>query len=66
MMGALGVCFCPQDDILLEVEDLYYLLLDLPAAVDEDTASAIFNKKKQRLTLTVDVSADQLKSAHFR
>eukprot|EP00066_Takifugu_rubripes_P004894 XP_003968573.1 PREDICTED: PIH1 domain-containing protein 2 [Takifugu rubripes] len=45
-----------KDDILLEVEGLYCLLLDLPAAVDEDTASAIFNKKKQRLTLTVDVS----------
>lgn len=44
-----------QDDILLEVEDLYYLLLQFPKTVNEDTASAIFNKKKQRLTMTVDV-----------
>lgn len=48
-------CFSLQDDVLLEVEDLYYLLLKLPETVDEDTASAVFNKKKQRLTLTVDV-----------
>lgn len=45
----------PQDDVLLEVEDVYYLLLELPEIVNEDTASAIFNKKKQRLTLRVDV-----------
>lgn len=43
-----------QDDILLEVEDLYYLLLEFPKTVNEDTASAIFNKKKRRLTLTVE------------
>lgn len=48
-------CFSLQDDVLLEAEDLYYLLLKLPETVDEDTASAVFNKKKQRLTLTVDV-----------
>lgn len=44
-----------QDDVLLEVEDLYYLLLKLPESVNEDTAAAVFNKKKQRLTLTVCV-----------
>ncbi|KAM4566837.1 PIH1 domain-containing protein 2 [Odontesthes bonariensis] len=44
-----------KDDILLEVEDVYYLLLDLPKTVNEDTASAIFNKKKRRLCLKVDV-----------
>uniref|UniRef100_A0A3P8SGJ5 PIH1 domain-containing protein 2 n=1 Tax=Amphiprion percula TaxID=161767 RepID=A0A3P8SGJ5_AMPPE len=44
-----------KDDILLEVEDVYYLLLKLPKTVNEDTASAIFNRKKQRLTLKVDV-----------
>lgn len=45
--------FFLQDDVLLEVEDLYYLLLKLPESVNEDTAAAVFNKKKQRLTLTV-------------
>ncbi|XP_049919861.1 PIH1 domain-containing protein 2 isoform X2 [Epinephelus moara] len=44
-----------KDDILLEVEDVYYLLLEFPKTVIEDTASAIFNKKKRRLTLRVDV-----------
>ncbi|XP_063763500.1 PIH1 domain-containing protein 2 [Eleginops maclovinus] len=44
-----------KDDVLLEVEDIYYLLLDLPKPVIEDTASAIFNKKNRRLTLRVDV-----------
>ncbi|XP_068173780.1 PIH1 domain-containing protein 2 [Antennarius striatus] len=44
-----------KDDILLEVEDVYYLLLEFPKTVNEDTASAIFNKKKRRLTLRVDV-----------
>lgn len=47
--------FLLQDDVLLEVEDVYYLLLELPKTVNEDTASAIFNKKKRRLTLKVDV-----------
>lgn len=49
------VYFSLQDDILLEVEDLYYLLLEFPQTVNEDTASAIFNRKKRRLTLTVEV-----------
>ncbi|KAM7399165.1 hypothetical protein PAMP_018452 [Pampus punctatissimus] len=44
-----------KDDVLLEVEDVYYLLLEFPKAVDEDTAAAIFNKKKRRLTLKVDI-----------
>lgn len=44
-----------QDDILLEVEDRYYLLLKLPASVNEDSAAAVFNRKKQRLTLTVGI-----------
>lgn len=47
--------FALQEDVLLEVEDVYYLLLELPKNVNEDTASAIFNKKKRRLTLTMDV-----------
>ncbi|XP_008278856.1 PIH1 domain-containing protein 2 [Stegastes partitus] len=44
-----------KDDVLLEVEDVYYLLVEFPKTVNEDTASAIFNKKKRRLTLKVDV-----------
>ncbi|XP_068584654.1 PIH1 domain-containing protein 2 [Cebidichthys violaceus] len=44
-----------KDDVLLEVEDVYYLLLELPKTVIEDTAHAIFNKKTRRLTLRVDV-----------
>ncbi|XP_068440718.1 PIH1 domain-containing protein 2 isoform X2 [Clinocottus analis] len=44
-----------KDDVLLEVEDVYYLLLEFPKTVIEDTAHAIFNKKTRRLTLRVDV-----------
>ncbi|XP_071351932.1 PIH1 domain-containing protein 2 [Trachinotus anak] len=44
-----------KDDVLLEVEDVYFLLLEFPKTVNEDTASAIFNKKKRRLELKVDV-----------
>lgn len=47
--------FALQEDVLLEVEDIYYLLLEFPKTVNEDTASAIFSKKKRRLRLTVDV-----------
>ena len=44
-----------QTDVLLEVEDLYLLLVELPEAVDEDSASATFNRKKRRLTVRLDV-----------
>nr|XP_055052238.1 PIH1 domain-containing protein 2 [Misgurnus anguillicaudatus] len=44
-----------QDDILLEVEDIYYLHLPLSESVKEETCTAIFNKKKQTLTVTVNV-----------
>uniref|UniRef100_A0A3Q2NU50 PIH1 domain-containing protein 2 n=1 Tax=Fundulus heteroclitus TaxID=8078 RepID=A0A3Q2NU50_FUNHE len=44
-----------KEDVLLQVEDVYRLLLEFPKAVNEDTASAVFNKRKRRLTLTVDV-----------
>ncbi|KAM9318903.1 PIH1 domain-containing protein 2 [Pholidichthys leucotaenia] len=44
-----------EDDALLDVEDVYHLLVEFPKAVNEDTASAIFNKTKRRLTLKVDV-----------
>ncbi|XP_077397216.1 PIH1 domain-containing protein 2 [Festucalex cinctus] len=44
-----------KDDILLEVEDIYYLLLDFPKAVNENSAVAIFNKRRRRLTVTADI-----------
>uniref|UniRef100_A0A8C6S8F3 PIH1 domain containing 2 n=1 Tax=Neogobius melanostomus TaxID=47308 RepID=A0A8C6S8F3_9GOBI len=44
-----------KDDVLLEVEDVYHLLLDFPHLVDEDSATAVFNKKKRQLTLRVNV-----------
>ncbi|CAL8346718.1 unnamed protein product [Arctogadus glacialis] len=44
-----------QTDVLLEVEDLYLLLVELPEAVDEDSASATFNRKKRRLTMRLNV-----------
>uniref|UniRef100_A0A3P9LZR2 PIH1 domain containing 2 n=2 Tax=Oryzias latipes TaxID=8090 RepID=A0A3P9LZR2_ORYLA len=44
-----------QEDVLLQVEDVYYLLLELPEKANEDTASAIFNKKTRRLTMKADL-----------
>ncbi|XP_010890508.2 PIH1 domain-containing protein 2 [Esox lucius] len=44
-----------QDDVLLEVLDLYHLHLVLPEAVNEESASATFNKKKQTLRLHVSI-----------
>ncbi|XP_043115212.1 PIH1 domain-containing protein 2 [Puntigrus tetrazona] len=44
-----------QGDILLEVEDLYYLHLQFPELVKEETCTATFNKKKQTLNVTVAV-----------
>ncbi|XP_077421540.1 PIH1 domain-containing protein 2 isoform X2 [Vanacampus margaritifer] len=44
-----------KDDVLLEVEDIYYLLLDFPKAVNENSAVAIFNKRSRRLTVTADI-----------
>ncbi|XP_071768960.2 PIH1 domain-containing protein 2 [Centroberyx gerrardi] len=44
-----------KDDVLLEVEDVYHLLLQLPEIVIEESASATFNKKKRSLTLRVAV-----------
>nr|XP_021337078.1 PIH1 domain-containing protein 2 isoform X4 [Danio rerio] len=41
-----------EDDILLEVEDIYYLLLPFPELVKEETCTAKFNKKKQTLNVT--------------
>ncbi|XP_027854819.1 PIH1 domain-containing protein 2 isoform X2 [Xiphophorus couchianus] len=44
-----------KEDVLLEVEDVYHLLLEFPKTVNEDTAAAVFSKKKRRLTLTAAV-----------
>uniref|UniRef100_A0A3B4ABJ6 PIH1 domain-containing protein 2 n=1 Tax=Periophthalmus magnuspinnatus TaxID=409849 RepID=A0A3B4ABJ6_9GOBI len=44
-----------KDDVLLEVEDVYHLLLDFPNLVDEDSATAVFNKKKRQLTMRVNI-----------
>ncbi|XP_063063408.1 PIH1 domain-containing protein 2 [Engraulis encrasicolus] len=44
-----------QDDILLEVEDMYHLHVDLPETVNEETATATFSKRTHTLTLTVAV-----------
>uniref|UniRef100_A0A4W5LKU5 PIH1 domain-containing protein 2 n=1 Tax=Hucho hucho TaxID=62062 RepID=A0A4W5LKU5_9TELE len=44
-----------QDDVLLEVEDMYHLHLELPETVNEESASATFNKKKRTLTLQVSI-----------
>uniref|UniRef100_A0A8C8CUW1 PIH1D1/2/3 CS-like domain-containing protein n=1 Tax=Oncorhynchus tshawytscha TaxID=74940 RepID=A0A8C8CUW1_ONCTS len=44
-----------QDDVLLEVEDMYHLHLELPETVNEESASATFNKKKRLLTLQVSI-----------
>ncbi|KAL4647485.1 PIH1 domain-containing protein 2 isoform X2 [Arapaima gigas] len=44
-----------QDDVLVEVEDLYHLHLDLPVMVKEEEASAIFKRRKQTLFVSVPV-----------
>ncbi|KAM9852888.1 PIH1 domain-containing protein 2 [Aulostomus maculatus] len=44
-----------EEDLLLEVEDIYHLLLEFPKSVKEDTAVAIFNKQNRRLTVRVDI-----------
>ncbi|XP_035240370.1 PIH1 domain-containing protein 2 [Anguilla anguilla] len=44
-----------QDDVLLEVGDTYHLHLELPEAVREEEASAVFNRKKRTLSVTMPV-----------
>ncbi|XP_062377909.1 PIH1 domain-containing protein 2 [Sardina pilchardus] len=44
-----------QDDVLLEVEDMYQLHLNLPETVNEETATSAFNVRTHTLTLTVSV-----------
>ncbi|KFU96773.1 PIH1 domain-containing protein 2, partial [Pterocles gutturalis] len=45
-----------KDDILIEVPEKYKLQLDLPELVDEETTTAVFNKGKQILFITVAVA----------
>ncbi|XP_048837757.1 PIH1 domain-containing protein 2 isoform X2 [Brienomyrus brachyistius] len=42
-----------QDDILLQVEDLYRLHLELPAAVREEETTAVFNRKRETLSVSL-------------
>ncbi|XP_015456265.3 PIH1 domain-containing protein 2 [Astyanax mexicanus] len=44
-----------QDDVLLEVDDMYYLHLRWPESVNEETCCAAFHKKKHMLIVTADL-----------
>jgi len=50
-----GLVFILKDDILLEVEDIYYLHLPFPELVKEETCIATFSKNKQTLDVLVTV-----------
>ncbi|KGL91191.1 PIH1 domain-containing protein 2, partial [Charadrius vociferus] len=45
-----------KDDIVIEVPEKYKLQLDLPEPVDEETTTAVFNKGKRVLFITVPVA----------
>ncbi|KFP24742.1 PIH1 domain-containing protein 2, partial [Colius striatus] len=45
-----------KDDIVIEVPEKYKLLLDLPEVVDEETTTAVFNRGKRVLSITVQVA----------
>ncbi|XP_072740929.1 PIH1 domain-containing protein 2 isoform X2 [Ciconia boyciana] len=45
-----------KDDIIIEVPEKYKLQLDLPELVDEETTTAVFNKGKRVLFVTVPVA----------
>ncbi|XP_030361209.1 PIH1 domain-containing protein 2 isoform X1 [Strigops habroptila] len=45
-----------KDDIIIEVPEKYKLQLDLPELVDEETTTAVFNKGKRVLFITVLVA----------
>uniref|UniRef100_A0A8B9EA54 PIH1 domain-containing protein 2 n=1 Tax=Anser cygnoides TaxID=8845 RepID=A0A8B9EA54_ANSCY len=45
-----------KDDIIIDVPEKYKLQLDLPELVDEETATATFNKEKGVLFITVSVA----------
>ncbi|NXJ97817.1 PIHD2 protein, partial [Corythaixoides concolor] len=44
-----------KDDIIIEVPEKYKLQLDLPELVDEETTTAVFNKGKRVLSITMPV-----------
>ncbi|XP_026719356.1 PIH1 domain-containing protein 2 [Athene cunicularia] len=52
-----------KDDVIIEVPEKYKLQLDLPEVVDEETATAVFNKGKRVLFITVLVAKRSLKPA---
>ncbi|KFZ47083.1 PIH1 domain-containing protein 2, partial [Antrostomus carolinensis] len=45
-----------KDDLMIEVPEKYILQLDLPELVDEETTTAVFNKAKRVLFITVLVA----------
>ncbi|NWQ82288.1 PIHD2 protein, partial [Columbina picui] len=45
-----------KDDVIIEVPEKYKLQLDLPEFVDEETATAVFNKGKRVLFITLPVA----------
>ncbi|KFZ49317.1 PIH1 domain-containing protein 2, partial [Podiceps cristatus] len=45
-----------KDDVMIEVPEKYKLQLDLPELVDEEKATAVFNKGKRILFITVPVA----------
>ncbi|NXG75432.1 PIHD2 protein, partial [Baryphthengus martii] len=45
-----------KDDIVVEVPEKYKLQLDLPELVDEETTTAVFNKRKRVLFITAPVA----------
>ncbi|XP_061870227.1 PIH1 domain-containing protein 2 [Colius striatus] len=45
-----------KDDIVIEVPEKYKLQLDLPEVVDEETTTAVFNRGKRVLSITVQVA----------
>ncbi|KFV02657.1 PIH1 domain-containing protein 2, partial [Tauraco erythrolophus] len=45
-----------KDDIIIEVPEKYKLQLDLPELVDEETTTAVFNKGKRVLSVTMAVA----------
>ncbi|XP_053729609.1 PIH1 domain-containing protein 2 isoform X1 [Synchiropus splendidus] len=44
-----------HEELLLQVEDVYYLLMDFPRAVNDKTAAAVFDKHTRKLILQVDL-----------
>uniref|UniRef100_A0A8B9NTJ4 PIH1 domain-containing protein 2 n=1 Tax=Apteryx owenii TaxID=8824 RepID=A0A8B9NTJ4_APTOW len=45
-----------KDDVIIEVSEKYKLQLDLPELVDEETTTAVFNKGKGVLLITMPVA----------